>query len=507
MVKSGGDTGAHTRVSTLRNLDISPRSVVAEGDAEFALARTTEGPRLVVLAPKGSPLLGRFEGTTDARGDGVLLLCDTTVHNAAVMRNALPWLRPKTLGIRTSAGLGDRLGIAAPGHVRAVRAAGGGVDPIFAQQSIREMRRTSRTPQEVLDDATWGVFAEGWTGGFGADADHLKTTADVDVCVAAGYTFFTFDPGEHVDDRADTAGASALRAALEELPWEELEDRPADLKSRYLEDRFEAEGQEIRFDDLSLARAAVKYARAVAHAARLYRHLADTMGGKDFEVEISVDETESPTTHLQHFYVARELRRLGVRWVSLAPRYVGRFEKGVDYIGDVSEFEADLSVHAAISRTVSPDGPYKLSLHSGSDKFSIYPAFVRQTRGLAHLKTAGTSYLEAMRAVAGLDARLFREIYALARTRYGEDRASYYVSAQVERAPSPGDVSNADLPGLLEQFDAREILHVTFGSVLRDARLRNRLLGSLREHPERYAACLETHLVEHLKPFATKGST
>jgi hypothetical protein len=387
-----------------------------------------------------------------------------------------------------------------------MRVAGKGIAPIFAQQSIREMQRTNRTPQEVLDDATWGVFAEGWTGGFGADADHLKTTADVDACVAAGYTFFTFDPGEHVDDRAETASVSALRSALEELPWDTLEDRSADLKRRYLAERFEVEGQEVRFDELSLVRAAVKYGRAVAHAARLYRHLKGAMGEEAFEVEVSVDETENPTTHAQHVYIAQELRRLGVRWVSLAPRYVGRFEKGVDYIGDVAEFEADVAVHAAIARVASPEGPYKLSLHSGSDKFSIYPALVRQTRGLAHLKTAGTSYLEALRVVATLDADLFRQIYAFALGRYEGDRASYHVSARVERAPSPGDVGDADLPGLLEQFDAREILHVTFGSVLGEARFRDRLFGLLREHPERYAAGLEAHFLRHLKPFATKGS-
>ena len=103
----------------------------------------------------------------------------------------------------------------------------------------------------------------------------------------------------------------------------------------------------------------------MAHVARLYRHLLSALGDGDFEIEVSVDETESPRTHAQHVYIATELRRLGVNWVSLAPRYVGRFERGVDYIGDVAEFEEDVGVHAAIARTISPDGPYKLSLHSG----------------------------------------------------------------------------------------------------------------------------------------------
>ena len=368
------------------------------------------------------------------------------------------------------------------------------------------MDRSDRSPQEVLDDATWGVFAEGWQEGFGADADHLKTTEDIDACVAAGYSFFTFDPGEYVDDGAEAAGASALRTALEDLPWQDLEDVTADMKRRYLDRTFEADGHEVRFDDVSLAQAAVKYGAAVAHVARLYRHLRAAMGEGDFEVEVSVDETESPTTHAQHIYIATELRRLGVRWVSLAPRYVGRFEKGVEYMGDVAGFEEGIEVHAAIARTVSPDGPYKLSLHSGSDKFSVYPAFVRQTRGLAHLKTAGTSYLEALRTVAALDPDLFREIYDFSRGRYEEDRASYHVSASLERAVQPEYVPDEELPALLEQFDPREILHVTFGSVLKEARYRDRLLGLLRDHPEHYAAGLEKHFLRHLEPFANGGS-
>src|SRR5215217_8521349 len=386
-----------TTLLALNGLDVRPNSAVCVEDTQVGLIWSDQN--VAVLAASGSRVLSGFEGKSSAAGDRTLVLGPTNATNLSALRDLLPWLRPQLLGTRTSAGFGDRLGLATPGHLMALRAAGGGLAPIFAQQSIREMERTGRSPQEVLDDATWGVFAEGWREGFGADADHLKTVEDVDACVAAGYAFFTFDPGEYVDDRAEAAEASALISGLEDLPWEDLEDRPEDLKRRYLDKAFGAEEYEIRFDDLSLARAAVKYGSAVAQVTRLYRHLEAAMGDRDFEVEVSVDETESPTTHAQHFYIASELRRLGVRWVSLAPRYVGRFEKGVDYLGDVAGFEEDIEVHAAIARTVSPDAPYKLSLHSGSDKFSVYPAFVRQTRGLAHLKTAGTSYLEALRTV------------------------------------------------------------------------------------------------------------
>jgi hypothetical protein len=493
-----------TTLLALNGLDVLPNSAISVEDTEIGLAGS--GQRLAVLAPSGSRVLSGFEGESSAAGDRTLVLGPMNATNLNALRDLLPWLRPRPLGTRTSAGFGDRLGLATPGHVRALRAAGGGLAPIFAQQSIREMERTGRSPQEVLDDATWGVFAEGWQEGFGADADHLKTAEDIDACVAAGYSFFTFDPGEYVDDGAEAAGASALRAALEDVPWQDLEDLPADMMRRYLDSAFEADGHKVRFDDVSLARAAVKYGAAVAHVARLYRHLRLAMGERAFEVEVSVDETERPTTHAQHVYISMELRRLGVRWMSLAPRYVGRFEKGVDYMGDVAGFEEDLEVHAAIARTVSPAGPYKLSLHSGSDKFSIYPAFVRQTRGLAHLKTAGTSYLEALRTVAAIDPGLFREIYDYSRGRYEEDRASYHVSASLERAVQPEDVPDEELPALVEQFDAREILHVTFGSVLKEARFRDRLLGLLRDHPEHYAAGLEKHFLRHLEPFANGGS-
>ncbi len=153
----------------------------------------------------------------------------------------------------------------------------------------------------------------------------------------------------------------------------------------------------IVFDEHTLLKAAVKYGRAIAFVAGMYRHLQKAAGKQPFELEVSVDETEQPTSHAEHVYIASELTRLGVQWVSLAPRYVGRFEKGVDYIGDLPAFEADFAGHAAIARHF---GPYKLSLHSGSDKFSIYPIAARLSRGLVHLKTAGTSYLEALRTIA-----------------------------------------------------------------------------------------------------------
>ena len=274
--------------------------------------------------------------------------------------------------------------------------------------------------------------------------------------------------------------------------------------ARYLAPQ-NVEGRVLQFDGETLVRASVKYGRAIAHVTRLYRHLATVGSGRAWEVEISVDETETPTTPAEHVYFATELRRLGVQWVSLAPRYVGRFEKGVDYIGDLAAFTADFAIHAAIARTL---GPYKLSLHSGSDKFSIYEIAARETQGFVHLKTAGTSYLEALRTVAQVQPDLLRDIYAFSLERYETDRASYHVSAELHRTPTPTDMPDTAVPMLLDQFDARQILHVTFGSVLTAQdpsgrrRFYDRMMEVLHTHPEAYAANLKSHFLRHLRPFA-----
>jgi len=458
--------------------DMAPASRVEAAGATWGLTRSAAGPRLVVQAPPSAvALLSELEGETSSGSVGTLLVGPLSPKNAAVLRARVPGLAPEPVRLRTSAGLGDRLGLATPGHVRALRAAGGDVVPVFAQQSIREMTRTGRTPLEVMDAATWGAFETGWRQGMGADADHLKTTDDIDACLAAGFTWFTIDPGAHVDGTADTALPAQVSVAVDALPWAALDDSRAGLLARYAAPTIDVEGHVVRFSDEIVLRAAAKYGRAVAHVATMYRHLAAKLAIGRFDLEVSVDETDTPTTAAEHIYVAKELRRLGVQWASLAPRFVGRFEKGVDYIGDIPAFEAEFAVHAAIARQF---GPYKISLHSGSDKFSIYPIAAAHTRGLVHLKTAGTSYLEAVRTIGQVAPALFRDIYAFALERYDEDKATYHVSAEASKAPKPSAVSDADLPGVLDQFDARQVLHVTFGSVLTtrtaDGRLRLCLL-------------------------------
>ncbi len=478
-----------------------PSSIVVHNGAAFWVDASAPTRRLALLVRAGDPMLDTFRGEATGFRDGFTLkLCHMDHGNARAVRNALPWLKPGLLGLATSAGFGDRLGMATPGHVRALKRAlaeapGKTILPIFAQQSIREMVRTNRSAEDVLTDATFGTFQAGWTQTVGADADHLKTPEDIDACAAVGYSFYTFDPGAYVDGEVDGTAAAMVQRKLDALPWDELQSSRGDLQRLYIGKTVRIEDLEIVLDEPAVLRAAAKYGAAVAHVAKMYRHL---MAKRiSCEVEVSLDETETPTSHAEHYYVASELKRLGVSWVSLATRSVGRFEKGVDYIGDLEELRVDVEGHAAIAREL---GPYKLSLHSGSDKFSVYPLFVAATRGLVHLKTAGTSYLEALRVIARMEPRLFREILAFARGRYAEDRASYHVSADVSRVPAPSALTDQQLPALLEDFDAREVLHVTFGSSL--ASFEPRLKAILQANEEAYAEGLERHFYRHLVPFA-----
>ncbi|HWR65997.1 MAG TPA: tagaturonate epimerase family protein [Bellilinea sp.] len=429
-----------------------------------------------------------------------------TPENAAILRQMFPWLTPVPMEmddggmVIPSFGFGDRLGQATPGHIQALRAvtSDGDIYPILAQQSVRENARTGRTPQEVMDDAMWGVFQEGWQMPWGADADHLKQVSDLPVFVASGYTFFTVDPGEHVDAEADTAGVPVLMEKITGQTWGELGTAPLGQKELVYSFQAFCDQAGWRCDtadvELGALRAFAKYGRAVIHITKMYRALKELKPG-GFDFEVSVDETETPTSLLEHFYIVSELRRLGVRFNSLALRFPGRFEKGVDYIGDLSTLEPELGRHAAIMRQF---GGYRLSLHSGSDKFSIYPLLVKHAGRSVHVKTAGTSYLEALRVAAALETGLFRQVLTLAREHYTTDRVSYHVSAVESRLPDPSKLTDEALPALLDDFHVRQALHVTFGSALN--RYRNEINQMLKSHAEAYDQDLVKHFKRHLEP-------
>lgn len=412
-----------------------------------------------------------------------------------------------TLGLAPSFGFGDRIGLATPGHVEAMKQAGAGIAAIYPQQSIREMTRTERSPDEVMQDALDGASEEGWEGPIGADADHLKTPEDVNVTAEVGFTFFTIDPSDFVDSHADDYVDGELREKFDaisgEIPWiDRFAGRSVGLST----------GTTVELTEDACLRAAVKYGRAINHAVALGRHIESVQAaaGRDFEIELSVDETEQPTTLAEHFIIADLCLDAGMKLVSLAPRFIGDFEKGVDFKGDLEALERSLTDHAAIAHEL---GPYKLSLHSGSDKVSMYEMLSRTTGGLFHVKTAGTSYLEALRVIARHDESMFRQIIDFARDRYPTDKATYHVSATVDSAPPPSEVDSVDeLERLyLEKWEdvpegrgftapGRQILHCTFGSVLTSEQFAPLMRSVLETHPETYKEVLADHFARHLNP-------
>jgi hypothetical protein len=475
-------------------LDIYDESLVEQDGTTYVLVKAPE-TLTKKLAVKGDER--GFSGERHSASGA--LLGPLTPENAEALRQRLPWLRPVPLGLETSFGYGDRLGIATPGHVLSAREAKAAA--IYAQQSVRENTRIGRTPQQVMDAAMWGVFQAGWREPWGSDADHMKALGDIDAFIAAGYTGFTIDPGDHVDDGAETADDGTLRAKVEALPWPELDSSPEALRQQF-GSTFQLDGLTLSFDERTIYQAAAKYGGALAHTVRMARELKRRKGDTPFDLEMSVDETNTMTTLHEHFYIASELRRLGIGITSLAPRFVGSFEKGIDYIGDLNELDRNIAGHAAVMRYFG--NSYKLSVHTGSDKFGVYAIALKHTGGCVHVKTAGTSYLEALRVMASVDPALFRQVLDFSRTRFERDRVTYHISGRLENVPESGALADADLPGLLNQNDARQVLHVTFGSVLDT--FGEPLRTMLREHETEYLAAIKTHFDRHLAAFRKPAS-
>ncbi len=453
------------------------RSIHVADGVTYALVTAARGRFLYASAadrlPGGRPVAGGF-------------LHPLIPQTACALQRVFPWLVPRRIPRDApSFGFGDRIGLASPGHLRAVRRTG--VFPILAQQSVRENHRTGRSFAAVLAGAVFGAFREGYRDGFGADADHLKEVDDALEAAALGFSFFTCDPGDHVTP-VERMSRDEIHAQFTTLP------DAAGLAARYAGKAFIiGDGLVLRFSGEELERAAVKYGGAVSHAASMARALRAARPD-GFDYEVSVDETNDPTAPLEHLFIALELRHRGVAFVSLAPRFVGAMEKGVDWRGGRARFDAELHQHALIARSV---GGYRLSLHSGSDKFSLYPVFARETRGTLHVKTAGTSYLVALGVIARWDPALFREILAVSLAAFSRDRATYYLSAVPSRIPAIETVSDEALPGFVSSHDSRQVLHVTYGSILRGP-LAERVRACLLEHEEEHLTTLAHHFDRHL---------
>lgn len=422
----------------------------AFGDACAALGVYRESVNaldngLVCMADVGSAdillLSPAYTAAFHGKDCGAYALAPLSHEAALALRELLPFTGPiPALSRPQSCGVGDRLGIAGDGLLRAF--AERDVVPVLAQQSVRELSLTGRSFADVLDAATFAVFKNGYKSGFGADGDHLKTFADIEDALHYGYTMITLDCSEHI--HKDGGSDAAI------------------------------------YDD------------AIAFAVRVW----DTFfreGKYNAELEISIDETDTPTTPAQHRYIAESLQKAGLRFASLAPRFCGEFQKGVDYRGDLAQFERELIAHAAIAEELG----YKLSIHSGSDKFSIFPIVAKHCERF-HLKTAGTNWLEAMRVCAEKDPALYRKAHAFALEKFSEATKYYVVSTDLNRIPPLSALSDADLPGLFEQDDARQLIHITYGFILNDPALGQALFALWRREREAYARGLHRHIGRHL---------
>ncbi len=485
-----------------------PRSYNEKNGVSFIIGTVGNDKSLFLLSGEnGNKLMQEFEGINlenslieDAK---VIKKCPLNKKNSEVLQKYFEFTRPKVIGLVNSFGFGDRLGLANAGHIRALE----GYDfvPIFAQQSVRELTRTQRIPYEVRDAAVWAVFQEGYKSGFGADADHLKTTEDIDMLMNAGFKTFTFDPGEHVVNEADNLQESVLLKNAENLPWNDLKDTLASLEGRYTGKNFKITSDfEIKANRLDVLKALVKYGKALAHIKKMSDYIVNNYSSVPSEIEVSVDETDSVTTPFEHFFIASELKRLDVRFISLAPRFIGDFEKGIDYKGDLEKFRVEYTKHVKISNHF---GTYKISLHSGSDKFSVYKVIGGMNSGYVHVKTAGTSYLEALKVVATKDPGLFREILDYSKGLYEVEKKSYFVSADINKVKKGSEYADEQLKDLFNVNDVRQILHVTYGRILtdRDERgkyfFRERIYKCLSENEDLHYDYLIKHFHKHLDPF------
>ena len=304
-------------------------------------------------------------------------------------------------------GVGDRFAHQASAQLRACQLIGeDGVEvvPVW-NKSNREHSFIGSEPSSVRAAAETAVKALGWSKGWHVDADHIGVST-VDPFIPCS-DFFTLDVADHIGKAADAAEIAAFVDGHPELVGTvtiEGIDRPFEIS---------------RSDVESVVG---KFLLAVREAGRIYRHILAQKGEGNFIAEVSMDETDSPQTPPEMLIILAAIADEGIPAQTIAPKFTGRFNKGVDYVGDLAQFEQefhdDLAVIAHAVKAYGLPLNLKLSVHSGSDKFSLYP-IIRRTlpefdAGL-HIKTAGTTWLEELIGLAesgGEALALAKEVYA-----------------------------------------------------------------------------------------------
>lgn len=410
--------------------------------------------------------------------------------NYEAMLDRFEWMHAKTRhDVKYSFGLGDRLGLASLAHLNLFKDKD--VMPVLAQQSIRELMLTGRTYNEVLESAAWAVFEKGYTKGFGADGDHLKNPYEVEYAVSAGFPMITLDASEHIKNGINSLSDTELKNLYDQTISSRLQKQ---LEEAYLNQTFSFGKTNITFTLRTLMESVLIYMDAIYFAQEIYH---DFVIPYELDFEVSIDETAVPTTPENHYFIANELKKRDIEVVTMAPRFCGEFQKAIDYIGDVDVFEKEYQVH----QDIASEFGYKLSIHSGSDKFSVFPIIGKISKSGWHVKTAGTNWLEALRVVAKNDPKLMQEIYEYSLSVLDKAKQYYVIDSTKENAPTLESIGSVD--GLLENDATRQILHVTFGLILNEKFegeyvFKDKIYTILNDHFDDYESMLNSHIGRHL---------
>ncbi|WP_311198627.1 tagaturonate epimerase family protein [Jeotgalibaca sp. MA1X17-3] len=477
---------------------VYPKSFAEEGQTELLMFKK-EGEKFLFVKGNG-PLFDELEGKEISEQTKIV---PANHANRLVLNKFFEYTKPRAFGNKvTTMGVGDRLGLASPGHIEIMRQYK--VKPVLAQQSIRELSLTERDINDVLDSAAYATLQEGYTGGFGADGDHLKLEEDIKLALDSGMSMLTLDCSDYIRNEVPS-----MTVEEQETEYNKLSSDVRDhYESKYLDKTFDVEGMDIAFDKEELVYNVLLYLDALNYMEHIYKEYIQK-ADHEIDFEISIDETETVTKPESHFFVAEELISEGVKVNSLAPRFIGEFQKGVDYMGDLVDFEADLKKHALIARHFD----YKLSIHSGSDKFSAFPIIAKHTNGLFHLKTAGTNWLEAVRVLAKHNTDLFRRMHRYAFEHFPEAQAYYHITPDLDAIKPLDEVSDEDLPEYMNDRNARQVWHVTYGVLLTatdeegNRLFKPEFFENMDEFEEEYKGSLASHIGKHLETLQIPKAT
>jgi hypothetical protein len=468
---------------------IYPRSIHRAGDCLVMIAATDTEKFILGVSEKKNGMIAKFAGESFS-GNGIYARKSPfSEENAIQLRKFFQWTAPISLRKRkTTIGCGDRLGRATPGHISAIRKFE--VSPVLAQQSMRELSLTGRTYANVVDDVSFLVFQEGFKDGFGGDGDHLKKIEDINSAIDAGMTMITLDLSDLMKPDAANWSRAQIEEAFAALPLQVSER----IKETYFDRVVHAGTFSFTVSPLDAKRCALIFVEAMDFAGEVSRHLRRRRGD-EFDLEISIDETICPTLPHDHFFIVNELAARNVDFVSIAPRFIGEFQKGIDYIGDLKSFREQFAKHCEIARAF---GNYKISVHSGSDKFAVFPSVGEFTNGKFHLKTAGTSWLEAVNVIAIKNPALYRKIHQKALDSFVGAKKLYHVTTDISKIKNLNLSDDEGLPDYLDKNESRQLLHITYGSILAEPGIRDEFFAELHKNEKLYIEKLDEHFTRHL---------